>query len=66
VRIVPPMPAFYNHPASVDDVIDHITTRVLDQLGLPAQKARRWSGLKDARDAASARLGAAPPSVPQQ
>ena len=66
VRIVPPMPAFYNHPASVDDVIDHITARVLDQLGLDAPNARRWSGLKDAREAESARLSAASASVPQQ
>ncbi|MFB6849834.1 UbiX family flavin prenyltransferase [Streptomyces sp. NPDC056373] len=26
-RIVPPMPAFYNHPVSVDDIVDHITAR---------------------------------------
>jgi flavin prenyltransferase len=44
VRIVPPMPAFYNNPTSVDDIIDHIVGRVLDQFGLPAPKVRRWSG----------------------
>jgi flavin prenyltransferase len=64
VRIVPPMPAFYNHPASVSDVVDHIIARVLDQVGLSAPDARRWSGLKDARE--SARLSAASSSVPQQ
>jgi 4-hydroxy-3-polyprenylbenzoate decarboxylase len=44
IRIVPPMPAFYNNPASVDDIVDHIAGRVLDQFGLPAPRVRRWSG----------------------
>ncbi|GHF48175.1 4-hydroxy-3-polyprenylbenzoate decarboxylase [Amycolatopsis bartoniae] len=45
VSIVPPMPAFYNNPESVDDVLDHLVARVLDQFDLPAPRARRWSGL---------------------
>ncbi|MEU6492203.1 non-oxidative hydroxyarylic acid decarboxylases subunit B [Streptomyces sp. NPDC046984] len=49
VRIVPPMPAFYNHPRSVDDIVDHITARVLDQFDLPAPAARRWEGMRAAR-----------------
>lgn len=49
VAMVPPMPAFYNHPGSVDDVVNHVVARVLDQFGLPAPQARRWSGLGDAR-----------------
>ena len=44
-RIVPPMPAFYNHPRTVEDVVDHTVARVLDQVGLPAPMARRWSGM---------------------
>jgi flavin prenyltransferase len=44
--VVPPMPAFYNHPDSVADVVDHIVTRVLDQFDLPVPMARRWAGLK--------------------
>ncbi|GAB2798425.1 non-oxidative hydroxyarylic acid decarboxylases subunit B [Streptomyces daliensis] len=51
VRIVPPMPAFYNRPESVDDIVDHLTTRVLDQFGLPAPAARRWEGMRAARTA---------------
>lgn len=38
------MPAFYNNPTGVDDIVDHIVGRVLDQLGLPAPRVRRWSG----------------------
>ncbi|MFI8836281.1 non-oxidative hydroxyarylic acid decarboxylases subunit B [Streptomyces afghaniensis] len=49
VQMVPPMPAFYNHPASVDDIVDHITARVLDQFELPAPAARRWEGMRAAR-----------------
>jgi 4-hydroxy-3-polyprenylbenzoate decarboxylase len=49
VQVVPPMPAFYNHPRSVDDIVDHIVTRVLDQFGLPAPAARRWEGMRAAR-----------------
>ncbi|MFF3772064.1 UbiX family flavin prenyltransferase [Streptomyces sp. NPDC002232] len=51
VRIVPPMPAFYHRPREVDDVVDHIVTRVLDQLGLPDPAARRWNGMRAARTA---------------
>jgi 4-hydroxy-3-polyprenylbenzoate decarboxylase len=49
-RIVPPMPAFYNHPESVADIVDHIVTRILDQVGLPSSGARRWTGITGARD----------------
>ncbi len=47
--MVPPMPAFYNNPSSVGDVVDHVIARVLDQFGLPAPAARRWNGLTEAR-----------------
>lgn len=48
--MVPPMPAFYNHPSSVDDVVEHVVNRVLDQFDLPAPTARRWGGLARARN----------------
>lgn len=44
VTIVPPMPAFYNHPKSVDDIVNHIVTRVLDQFGISTPFAKRWDG----------------------
>ncbi|GHF17194.1 non-oxidative hydroxyarylic acid decarboxylases subunit B [Streptomyces spiralis] len=49
VQMLPPMPAFYNHPQSVDDIVDHVVARVLDQFGLPAPAARRWEGMRAAR-----------------
>ncbi|EPB33030.1 putative phenolic acid decarboxylase subunit B [Klebsiella pneumoniae UHKPC48] len=42
------MPAYYNHPETVDDITNHIVTRVLDQFGLDYHKARRWNGLRTA------------------
>ncbi|CAM5416394.1 putative UbiX-like flavin prenyltransferase [Streptomyces violarus] len=47
-QMVPPMPAFYNHPASVDDIVDHITARVLDQFELPARR-QALEGMRAAR-----------------
>jgi 4-hydroxy-3-polyprenylbenzoate decarboxylase len=47
VSVVPPMPAFYNHPASVGDIVEHIVTRVLDQFGIESPTARRWTGVSD-------------------
>lgn len=50
VQMVPPMPAFYNHPETVDDIVDHLVTRVTDQFDLPAPAtARRWEGMRAAR-----------------
>ncbi|MBV9406256.1 MAG: UbiX family flavin prenyltransferase, partial [Acidobacteriaceae bacterium] len=42
--IFPPVPAFYNHPATLDDIVNHIVGRLLDQFGLEAPGIRRWSG----------------------
>jgi 4-hydroxy-3-polyprenylbenzoate decarboxylase len=42
--VLPPVPAFYNHPQSVDEVVEHIVTRTLDQLGVANPHARRWTG----------------------
>jgi 4-hydroxy-3-polyprenylbenzoate decarboxylase len=38
------MPAFYNHPQGLDDVVNHVVARVLDQFGIAADFARRWNG----------------------
>jgi flavin prenyltransferase len=43
--IVPPMPAFYNHPATIDDVVAHNVTRILDQFGIESPTAQRWNGV---------------------
>lgn len=56
VTILPPMPAFYNHPQNLNDMVDHIVARVLDQFGIPADFARRWDGHMEAGAAAFHRL----------
>ena len=43
--ICPPMPAFYNHPGSVDDIINHTVGRILDLFGVDSDLVRRWQGL---------------------
>ena len=45
VVIIPPVPAFYNHPQSVDDVVSHIVMRALDQFGLHTDVMTRWDGV---------------------
>ena len=42
--VLPPMPAFYNHPRTVDDIVDHTISRVLDQFGIEMRGTERWSG----------------------
>jgi flavin prenyltransferase len=42
--ILPPVPAFYNQPATLDDIVDYTVSRMLDQFGIPAPSASRWSG----------------------
>ncbi len=45
--IMPPAPAFYNNPQSVDDLVNFVIARVLDQLGVENDLAARWSDLQD-------------------
>jgi 4-hydroxy-3-polyprenylbenzoate decarboxylase len=42
--IAPPMPAFYNNPETIDDIINHSVGRVLDLFGLDAGILKRWEG----------------------
>jgi 4-hydroxy-3-polyprenylbenzoate decarboxylase len=41
--IAPPVPAFYNRPKTLDDVVDHTVGRLLDLFDLDTGKVRRWS-----------------------
>jgi len=42
--VIPASPGFYNHPTSIDDMVDFIVARILDQIGLEHQLGRRWTG----------------------
>jgi 4-hydroxy-3-polyprenylbenzoate decarboxylase len=43
--VLPPVPAFYHRPATLEDVIDHTVTKILDQFGIDAGLISRWRGL---------------------
>jgi len=42
VVIMPPNPAFYNRPESIEDLVDFVIARVLDQLGIEQSLTPRW------------------------
>jgi len=47
--VMPPVPAFYAHPQTIDDVVDHTVGRILDLFGIEHDEiAQRWSGLAGA------------------
>ncbi|KJH66750.1 flavin prenyltransferase UbiX [Chromobacterium violaceum] len=42
VVILPPSPGFYTHPKSMDDMVDFVVSRILDQLGVAQTLTPRW------------------------
>lgn len=46
-RIVPAIPAWYHHPQTIEDLVDFVVARVLDQLDLDCVPLRRWEGHLD-------------------
>ena len=46
--VFPPLPAFYNHPASIDEMVDHTVARVLDMFALGTPGAPVWQGMRGA------------------
>lgn len=43
--VMPPVPAFYHKPKSIEEVIDHLAARAIDLLGLPLpHQSRAWGG----------------------
>jgi flavin prenyltransferase len=44
--IMPPVPAFYLRPSSLEEVIDHTVGRALEVLGVPVRDLPRWNGLQ--------------------
>jgi 4-hydroxy-3-polyprenylbenzoate decarboxylase len=42
--ILPPMPAFYLRPRTLDEIVDQTVARILDRLGIEHQLAPEWTG----------------------
>jgi flavin prenyltransferase len=50
VMICPPVPAFYNRPSSIDDLIDNTVERLLDHFRIHLEIRPRWTGDMAARN----------------
>ncbi|GAW51825.1 MULTISPECIES: UbiX family flavin prenyltransferase [unclassified Nocardioides] len=59
--IMPPVPAFYTRPTSVEEIVDNTVHRALDLLGLPQVHHRRWVGERRARESTTDELAAPNP-----
>ncbi|WP_427161572.1 flavin prenyltransferase UbiX [Aliinostoc sp. HNIBRCY26] len=46
VRIVPAIPAWYHNPQSIEDLVDFVVARALDQLDIDCIPIQRWEGNK--------------------
>lgn len=44
--ILPPMPAFYHRPRTVDDIVNHTVARILQRLGIDQDLVPEWTGHK--------------------
>lgn len=44
VRVLPASPGFYHRPKSIDDLVDHLCFRILDQFDIPHSKKSEWTG----------------------
>jgi 4-hydroxy-3-polyprenylbenzoate decarboxylase len=40
--ILPAIPGFYNHPKTIEDMVDFVVARILDQVGVKHQLLKRW------------------------
>jgi flavin prenyltransferase len=48
--IFPPLPAFYQKPASIDDMVDHTVERVIDLFGVTQPVSHAWQGMRGETD----------------
>ena len=62
VVICPPVPAFYTHPRSIDEIVNNSVARILDQVGIHLDLGR-WAGaMSAATDASGSRSDLETPS----
>ncbi|WP_244826345.1 UbiX family flavin prenyltransferase [Caballeronia sp. TF1N1] len=48
--IFPPLPAFYQKPASIDEMVDHTVARVIDLFQIASPAAAAWEGMRGEAD----------------
>lgn len=46
-QILPASPAFYHRPQSIEEMVDHLVFRILDQFGIPHSQRTRWRGMAE-------------------
>lgn len=44
VTVMPPVPAFYTKPETVDDIVNQTVARALEQFGIEIKSLKRWNG----------------------
>lgn len=44
VQIIPPIPSFYDHPQTIQDIVDHQSMKIMDALAINNEIGRRWNG----------------------
>src|SRR5579859_5745551 len=49
--VMPVIPAFYDQPKTIDDLVTQYTCRVMSQIGLPQKKMYRWTGRASSKEA---------------
>ena len=48
--VMPPMPAFYALPKTIDDLVAHTVGRIMDLFGVETKQVKRWKGMKGASE----------------
>jgi 4-hydroxy-3-polyprenylbenzoate decarboxylase len=43
-RVMPASPGFYHRPQTIEQLVDHLVFRLLDQFGIPHPTGTRWRG----------------------
>lgn len=44
--VLPPVPGFYHRPQSIQDIVDHTVTKILDQFHIHLDLIKRWEGFE--------------------
>jgi polyprenyl P-hydroxybenzoate/phenylacrylic acid decarboxylase-like protein len=50
--VMPPVPAFYQHPKTIDDLVDDTVARALDLIGIAVPSIKRWPGMSGSGETA--------------